>query len=64
MGPHLFFFLSSGTVDDGGVSTARALRPVINIRSDVTVSGLGTMTSPYTFSLNLELKKGKGNNQT
>ena len=52
MGPHLFFFLSSGTVDDGGVSTARALRPVINIRSDVTVSGLGTMTSPYTFSLN------------
>ncbi len=52
MGPHLFFFLSSGTVDDGGVSTARALRPVINIRSDVTVSGQGTMTSPYTFSLN------------
>ena len=26
------------------------LRPVINIRSDVSVSGLGTMEKPYTFS--------------
>ena len=50
MGPHLFFFLSSGTVDDGGVSTARALRPVINIRSDVTVSGDVTIEKPYEFS--------------
>ena len=38
--------------DDHGVSTAFGLRPVINIRGDVTVSGLGTMQNPYNFSLN------------
>ena len=42
----------TGVLDDRSAYLTLALRPVINIRSDVTVSGLGTMTSPYTFSLN------------
>ena len=48
----LFFVDTTGNVDDYGANSVVTLRPVINIRSDVTVSGLGTMTSPYTFSLN------------
>ena len=48
----LFGVSASGFIDgsyaNGGVL---GLRPVINIRSDVTVSGDGTMGSPYRFSL-------------
>lgn len=46
----IFFVNVSGSIDDPGMNTSRSLRPVINIRSDVTVSGLGTMESPYTIS--------------
>ena len=41
----------SGYIDDGNANNTYALRPVINIRSDVTVSGDGTMEKPYEFSI-------------
>ena len=47
---HLFAVYSSGDFDDYDAYGANALRPVINIRSDVTISGDGTMESPYTIS--------------
>ena len=42
-----------GTLGDFGDNAPinnYGLRPVINIRSDVTISGDGTMESPYTIS--------------
>ena len=39
-----------GAIDDLGAHGQYGLRPVINIRSNVTVSGLGTMQNPYTIS--------------
>ena len=47
----LFAVGASGFFDDNDAGNAYALRPVINIRSDVTVSGDGTMQNPYNFSL-------------
>ena len=41
---------SSGTIDDTYVHDTNGLRPVINIRSDVTITGSGTMTDPYVVS--------------
>ena len=41
----------SGYIDDGYVNSEFGLRPVINISSDVTVSGNGTISRPYEFSL-------------
>ena len=37
-------------LDDHGVTSSDCLKPVINIRSDVTVLGDGTMENQYTFS--------------
>ena len=48
----LFFVNTSGSIDDRDTTSVSALRPVINIRSDVIVSGDGTMQNPYNFSLN------------
>ena len=42
---------ASGSISSHGVNGARALRPVINIRSDVTVSGDGTMQNPFQLSI-------------
>ncbi len=39
-------------IDPPFTTTVYAVRPVINIKSSVKVSGDGTMTNPYTFSLN------------
>ena len=46
----LFSVNDSGSIGDYYATDARALRSVINIRSDVTASGNGTMQNPYTFS--------------
>ena len=46
----VFSVFGSGTFDDYVVSGAFGLRPVINIRSDVTITGRGTMTDPYVVS--------------
>ena len=50
-GAQLFLVNTSGGFDDHYAYYAYALRPVINIRSNVTVSGDGTISSPYQFSL-------------
>ena len=47
----VFKVLNTGYIDDDVITRAFGLRPVINIRSDVTVSGDGTISSPYEFSL-------------
>ncbi len=50
LGTHIFSVYPTGFLDDTGTYGVIGFRPVINIRSDVTVSGLGTMQNPYTFS--------------
>ena len=50
-GAHLFHMYPSGNFDDSNANNTYALRPVINIRSDVTVSGDGTIDAPYEFSI-------------
>ncbi|HIR74096.1 TPA: hypothetical protein IAB95_01180 [Candidatus Ventrenecus avicola] len=47
---YVFVVTSSGKVDDDRPTIEYGLRPVINIRSDVTVSGDGTIEKPYEFS--------------
>ena len=50
---YVLYVGSAGGIDDGVVNAngTHNLRPVINIRSDVTVLGEGTVENPYTFSL-------------
>ena len=43
----VFLVNGSGIIDDGNTNGTDAVRPVINIRSDVTITGTGTMTEPY-----------------
>ncbi len=43
----VFNMTSSNKIDDNSTNHSYGLRPVINIRSDVTVSGNGTMQNPY-----------------
>ena len=45
-----FVYIMAYRVDDGYVQGIYGIRPVINIRGDVTISGDGTMESPYTIS--------------
>ena len=40
----------SGTFDGNYTGVILGLRPVINIRSDVTITGSGTMTNPYVVA--------------
>ena len=51
-GPHVFRITSDGRFYDDTSYSAydNGLRPVINIRSDVTIQGDGTMASPYNFN--------------
>ena len=46
----LFDVYPSGNIDDGSAKGAFALRPVINLKSGVTVSGSGTISDPYRIS--------------
>ena len=46
----VFFIPNAGYIDDGHPDFERGLRPVINIRSDVTITGSGTMTDPYVVN--------------
>ena len=43
----VFYVTNTGAFDDGRTENTYAMRPVINIRSDVTVLGDGTMDNPY-----------------
>ena len=44
---HVFRVSTSGGIDDDGTSNAIGLRPVINILGDVSITGNGTIDSPY-----------------
>ena len=46
----LFSVGGSGLIDDNYTYGTYGLRPVINIRSDVTITGSSTMTDPYVVS--------------
>ncbi len=41
---------SSGFIDDLGVINTLGLRPVVNLKSGVTITGSGTKTDPYVVS--------------
>ena len=47
---YVFTVSANGVIDDNRAPTGSGLRPVINIRSDVTVTGDGTMSNPYRIS--------------
>ena len=45
------FLKADNKINDFVVTVNRAyLRPVLNIRSDVTITGSGTMTDPYVVN--------------
>ncbi len=44
-----FSVYPEGKIDDPSVAYADGVKPVINIRSDVTITGSGTMTDPYNI---------------
>lgn len=46
----VFYVGSSGLVDDGHTVGALGLRPVVNLKSGVTITGSGTKTDPYVVS--------------
>lgn len=43
------YVYSAGQLSGGSVRNARGIRPVINLRADVQLSGSGTATDPYTI---------------
>ena len=45
-----YVFCVSRSFDDHGVYDADGIRPIINIRSDVTITGTGTKTDPYVIN--------------
>ena len=47
---HVFYVNGSGSLDDGGVHGTVGLRPVVNLKSGVTITGSGTNTDPYVVS--------------
>ena len=47
----VFTLSFTGKIVDRGPEVEIDLRPVINIRSDVTITGTGTMTDPYVVAL-------------
>ena len=47
---HVFFVGASGKIDGGGVYGTGGLRPVVNLKSGVTITGSGTKTNPYVVS--------------
>ena len=46
-GADVFYVNASGNIDGGSSTGSGGLRPVVNLRSDVTISGEGTIESPY-----------------
>ena len=46
----VFYVNSTGNFGPAGVSSSYGVRPVINLRADVQLSGTGTSTDPYTVS--------------
>ena len=50
--PEIFHVTVYGHIDDNYSTYTYGLRPVINIRSDVTISGNGTIDNPYQIAEN------------
>ena len=48
--PYVFNIWNNGNFDERCVFDNRGFRPVINIRSDVTITGSGTMNDPYVVN--------------
>ena len=48
---NIFFINTLGQIDDNYSLSSFGTKPVINIRSDVTITGNGTMTDPYILSV-------------
>uniref|UniRef100_UPI0040277099 hypothetical protein n=1 Tax=Candidatus Ventrenecus sp. TaxID=3085654 RepID=UPI0040277099 len=46
----VFLVDASGLIDDRGVNDTYGLRPVVNLKSGVTITGSGTKTNPYVVS--------------
>ena len=46
----VFYVYASGGIDDDDVGSTRGLRPVVNLKSGVTITGSGTKTNPYVVS--------------
>ena len=46
----VFFVISSGSLDDWDVNSTYGVRPVINLKSAIAISGSGTTSDPYTIS--------------
>ena len=46
----VFYVGASGVIDDYYVYGTRGLRPVVNLKSGVTITGSGTKTDPYVVS--------------
>ena len=46
----VFYAHGSGTVDDNLTANTGGLRPVVNLKSGVTITGSGTKTNPYVVS--------------
>ncbi len=46
----VFFVYDSGDINDFGPNNTGGLRPVVNLKSDVTITGSGTKTDPYVVS--------------
>ena len=49
-GTHVFRVWSDGDLNLDSVDNVRDIRPVINLKADVTLTGVGTSTNPYTVS--------------
>ena len=46
----VFYVYASGGIDDDDVGSTRGLRPVVNLKSGVTITGSGTKTNPYVVN--------------
>ena len=48
----MFYVDSNGKINSGGTSSSYGVRPVINLRSDITFSkGDGTKDNPYVVKI-------------
>ena len=46
----VFIVYEGGDLNDGYVNVAFGVRPVVNLKADVTITGEGTSSNPYTIS--------------
>lgn len=49
---YMFIVDNTGALNIGKTTTSYGIRPVINLKEDITVSGSGTINDPYTIDMN------------